>query len=600
MRHALPAWSGYLEERNNDAVAWQPWQPETLRQAKRRGKPIFLHIGYTTCTWCERMGFETFRHPAVTAYLNRYFVPVVVDRHCRPDLARAYQMPVVAMTGKTGWPLNVFLTPDLQPYHGGTYFPPQGAGVPGADALQQVLTEAARGWQEDRERVVDVAQEMARQMGEGLRPLLEQLPPASAPPGADALQAVQAEFDEQHGGFGGPPKFPQPLLLHWLLARGERGDAEARRMALTTLRAMAQGGIYDLVHGGFFAYTYDAAWQQPHFEKSLATNALLAQVYLRAYRQTGEALFREVAQATLGFLQSLVEPHCGLLGHGEGGLEEADTPDGRYHTWTAGDIDRVLPPALAEVARAAYGLDDEPRVLRQRAALPALAQQLGRCQGDVAQDLAEIRRRLAAARPARRAPQADRGARLGWNALAVQAFFAAAQTLNHPGYARLARRAYLALGQCFASDHGLAHHVFAGEARVPAFLDDLAAWARLHVVAQRDPAAALWPDGQPPLYRAVEVLELVEEHFAADWGYYDTLPDHHFPFGRPQTLLDAEAPAGNPWLIHLLLDLAEVADQPALAEKAGALLQRIAPLLAKHPTAFPSWLWAFERLSPAP
>ncbi len=589
----LPQTSAFYHQRSQDAIHWHPWAPRTFQKARGLGKPIFLHIGYGWCHWCERMASEAFRHPGIATYISRYFIPVALDRDQRPDLANAYMQVTAAMTGKTGWPLNLFLTPEGKPYYGGTYFPLQ-AEIPDTPPFQEALSEALRAWEEERERVEDIAQEMGRQMGEGLLPLLHSTPPTARKPediAEAARRNLESEFDAQHGGFGEAPKFPQPLVLLWLLRQAENGDASAKAMALTSLLGMARGGIYDVLGGGFHQYALDAAWREPRFEKSLVTNALLAQAYTTAYRLTGQTAYRRVAEHTLDYLTHTLALPNGLLGSGQSGESESPPGEGRYYMWTAAEVHKALPADEAELLSAAYDLGETPRTLQRRLTDEALEAQFGLPAGTARARLEAAKKRLLAARQQRMTPPVDDTALTAWNALAIRAFAQAGRDLQAPRYTQTAVRIAEGLLTHLHSQDTLWRSWYHGQHGEPAFLEDYAAagWAMIalhRVRAPQPPAVKSW------LYEAARFLEQIETSFAADWGYYDTSPDHNFPFGRPQELLDGEAPSGNALTTTLLIAFAKDTAQSPFRTKAQTLLERMLPLMSRHPTAFPQWLFA--------
>ncbi len=597
--HALlPQTSAFYQQRSQDAIHWHPWAPRTFQKARGLGKPIFLHIGYGWCHWCERMASEAFRHPAIATYISRYFIPVALDRDQRPDLANAFMHVTAAMTGKTGWPLNLFLTPEGKPYYGGTYFPPQ-AEVPGTPTFQEALAEALRAWEEDRERVEDIAQEMARQMGEGLLPLLNSTAPLDLSPeqaAAEARANLESEFDAQNGGFGEAPKFPQPLVLLWLLRRAEHGDERAQTMALTSLLAMARGGIYDVLGGGFHQYTLDAGWREPRFEKSLPTNALLAQAYTTAYRLTGQEAYRQIASRTLDYLTHTLALPNGLLGSGQSGESESPPGEGRYYMWTAAEVRAALPADEADLLIAAYDLAETPRTLQRHLTAEALEAQFGLPTGRAHERVEAAKARLLAARQRRMSPPVDDTAITAWNALAIRTFAQAGRDLDAPRYTQTAVRIAEALLTHVRGENSLGRSWYRGQIGEPAFLEDYAAagWALLALHKYQAPLA---PDITSWLYEATWFLEQIEALFAAEWGYYDTTPAHNFPFGRPQELLDGDAPSGNALAATLLAAFAKITHQNAFQVKAQAMLDPMMPLLVRHPTAFPQWLFALECLT---
>ncbi|MFO7693023.1 MAG: thioredoxin domain-containing protein, partial [Vicinamibacterales bacterium] len=359
--------SPYLLQHAANPVDWYPWGEEAFAAARREEKPIFLSVGYATCHWCHVMEHESFEDPAIARLLNAKFVSIKVDREERPDVDRVYMLFVQATTGSGGWPMSVWLTPDLQPFYGGTYFPPDNRyGRPGFAA---VLDEISRAWQEDRDRVLQSAAGLTGR----LRGLASAGPqPVSPVPGpevlASAVREFESAFDRLHAGFGSAPKFPRPAELLFLLREFRRtGHAAARDMVASTLRAMADGGIRDHVGGGFHRYSVDAGWRVPHFEKMLYDQAQLSLAYLEAYQATGDTAFAEVAEDTLRYVSlEMTDPGGGFYSAEDADSlppEHTSTPgarksEGAFYLWSAGEVDGLLGED-AGLARERFGI--EPR-----------------------------------------------------------------------------------------------------------------------------------------------------------------------------------------------------------------------------------------------
>ena len=340
--------SPYLLQHAHNPVDWRPWGPEALAEARVAQKPIFLSIGYSACHWCHVMERESFENPAVAELLNAHFVSIKVDREERPDLDDLYMDAVQTLTGRGGWPMSVWLTPDLEPFYGGTYFPPESRnGMPGFIPL---LTRIAGLWQSDRGDLIGqagkLAAELKRQAAvEGGADL----------PGATVLEAALAQlrrgFDARWGGFGGAPKFPQQMAVDLLLARG---TAEDRGMATRTLDAMWEGGMFDHLGGGFARYSVDAQWLVPHFEKMLYDNAQLAGCYLTAFQATGEARYAQVARETLDYLLRDLRD----AGGGFHSSEDADSEgeEGRFYVFTPAEVREALGQVDGDRFCAAFGV----------------------------------------------------------------------------------------------------------------------------------------------------------------------------------------------------------------------------------------------------
>ncbi|MDP8904361.1 MAG: thioredoxin domain-containing protein, partial [Chloroflexota bacterium] len=341
--------SPYLLQHAHNPVDWYPWSDEALARAREEDKPIFLSIGYAACHWCHVMERESFEDEATARLLNENFVPIKVDREERPELDAIYMDAVQQMTGQGGWPLNVFLTPDGRPFYGGTYFPD--APRHGLPSFSQVLEGVASAWRERRNEIEQAGAALSQAIGEqrsggGDEPAESML--------ESAMVALERSFDARLGGWGRAPKFPAPMTIEFMLAQHVRsGDARALAMARRTLDAMAAGGIYDQLGGGFARYSTDAAWLVPHFEKMLYDNALLARAYLHAYQLTGDSRYREVVEETLAFVErEMVSSDGGFISS-----LDADTEgeEGATYVWTKDEIDALLGQDAA-LFNEAYGV----------------------------------------------------------------------------------------------------------------------------------------------------------------------------------------------------------------------------------------------------
>ncbi|MBN1259254.1 MAG: thioredoxin domain-containing protein, partial [Anaerolineae bacterium] len=330
--------SRYLLQHAENPVDWYPWGEAALDRAAQEDKPLFISIGYSACHWCHVMAHESFEDEATAALLNAHFVSIKVDREERPDLDRIYMNAVQALTGRGGWPMSVFALPDGRPFYGGTYFPKEPRyGIP---SFSQVLSAIADAWQRRRPQLLDGAQKVTA--------LLQQ---QETGPGQDdvvtfetaraAFENLRGQFDVVHGGWGHAPKFPQPMILEFLLRYHHvAGNAEALDMVTRTLKAMARGGIYDQIGGGFHRYAVDAQWLVPHFEKMLYDNALLARVYLHAWLATGEPLFRDVAVETLDYvIREMLDPQGGFYATQDA---DAEGEEGKFFLWTPDEVRQAL------------------------------------------------------------------------------------------------------------------------------------------------------------------------------------------------------------------------------------------------------------------
>ncbi|MEP7082936.1 MAG: thioredoxin domain-containing protein, partial [Chloroflexota bacterium] len=460
--------SPYLLQHAHNPVDWYPWGSEALERSRAEDRPIFLSIGYSACHWCHVMERESFENPEIAALMNERFVSIKVDREERPDLDDVYMAAVQAMTGSGGWPMSVFLTPDLRPFFGGTYFPPEDRhGMPG---FPRVLSSVADAYRNRRAEVDQQAGMLAGHLQSQLA-----VPAGDRDPERRQLEAavvrLAASFDERHGGFGGAPKFPAPTTLEFLLRAWRRSaDPATLSMVTRTLDAMADGGIHDQLAGGFARYSTDAHWLVPHFEKMLYDNALLAHAYLEGYRATGAERYAEVARSTLDFMLAELLTDDG----GFASALDADSEgvEGRFYVWRADEFDSVLADAgLDEVERhalAAYwgvvpdGNWEGVNVLHRAGA------------GEISPDLVERgRAALLAARAARVRPARDDKQLAAWNGFALRALAHGALVLREPRYADATRRLVEFIEQRLARDDDrLWRTSRGGRSHTPAFAED--------------------------------------------------------------------------------------------------------------------------------
>jgi uncharacterized protein len=488
--------SPYLLQHKDNPVDWHPWGDEAFARARKEDKPIFLSVGYSTCHWCHVMEHESFESEQIAAVLNRDFVSIKVDREERPDVDRVYMTFVQATTGSGGWPMSVWLTPSLAPFYGGTYFPPDSRwGRPG---FIDVLEEIARVWREEREKVL---QSSAAILGR-LRSFAASGSHGEVA-GTDVLgRAVQefaTAFDRRHGGFGSAPKFPRPSELLFLLREHARtGDPQPREMVLVTLRAMADGGIYDHLGGGFHRYSVDAEWRVPHFEKMLYDQAQLVLALLEAAQVSGDRSCADVAIDTLDYVQrDLTDPAGGFCSAEDADSvppEDAGTGhvhkvEGAFYVWRADEIREVLGDD-ADIFAARYGIRPEgnapsdpqgeftgKNLLYAAQPVEQLASVSGRTADEVSATVANARRRLFARREERPRPHLDDKVLTAWNGLMIAAFARAARTLEDGSkYALTARRAALFIQHNLwnAGSGTLLRRYRQGDAAVPGYAEDYA------------------------------------------------------------------------------------------------------------------------------
>ncbi|WP_031068571.1 thioredoxin domain-containing protein [Streptomyces sp. NRRL S-118] len=530
--------SPYLLQHADNPVDWWPWSEEAFAEARRRGVPVLLSVGYSSCHWCHVMAHESFEDAATATYLNEHFVPVKVDREERPDVDAVYMEAVQAATGQGGWPMTVFLTPEAEPFYFGTYFPPSPRhGMP---SFQQVLEGVRAAWTDRREEVGEVAGNIVRELsGRSLA-----FGGAGAPgeqETAQALLGLTRDYDARYGGFGGAPKFPPSMVVEFLLRHHARTGAEgALQMAADTCEAMARGGIYDQLGGGFARYSVDREWVVPHFEKMLYDNALLCRVYAHLWRATGSDLARRVALETADFMVR-------ELRTAEGGFAsalDADSDDGTgrhvegaYYVWTPGQLREVLGEEDAAYAARYFGVTDEG-TFEHGSSVLRLPQSAGVAD---AERVERIRRRLLDARDRRPRPGRDDKVVAAWNGLAIAALAETGAYFDRPDLVeRATEAADLLVRLHMDSTARLSRTSRDGQAGANAgVLEDYGDVAEGFLALAAVTGEGVW------LEFAGFLLDIVLDRFTGEDGaLYDTAHDAEQLIRRPQDPTDNAAPSG--------------------------------------------------------
>ncbi|MFF5974088.1 thioredoxin domain-containing protein [Streptomyces sp. NPDC012769] len=530
--------SPYLLQHADNPVDWWPWSAEAFEEARRRDVPVLLSVGYSSCHWCHVMAHESFEDDTTAALVNEHFVAVKVDREERPDVDAVYMEAVQAATGQGGWPMTVFLTPDAAPFYFGTYFPPEPRhGMP---SFADVLDGVARAWAERRDEVGEVAGKIVKDLsarslafgGEGV---------PGEPELAQALLGLTREYDAASGGFGGAPKFPPAMVLEFLLRHHARTGAEgALQMAAHTCEAMARGGIYDQLGGGFARYAVDRAWVVPHFEKMLYDNALLCRVYAHLWRATGSELARRVALETADFMvRELRTPEGGFAS-----ALDADSDDGTgrhvegaYYVWTPEQLADVLGEDDARYAARYFGVTDEG-TFEHGSSVLQLPQDAG--PADAAR-IASVKERLLAAREERARPGRDDKIVAAWNGLAIAALAETGALLDRPDLVERATEAADLLVRLHLDDGArLTRTSKDGRAGANAgVLEDYADVAEGFLALASVTGEGVW------LEFAGFLLDIVLDRFTAEGGaLYDTAHDAERLIRRPQDPTDSAAPSG--------------------------------------------------------
>jgi uncharacterized protein YyaL (SSP411 family) len=568
--------SPYLLQHSENPVDWYAWGEEALTRARAEDRPLLVSIGYSACHWCHVMEHESFEDPEIARLMNDRFVCIKVDREERPDVDAVLMEACQAMTGQGGWPLNAFLTPEQEPFFVGTYYPPEARhGLP---SWRAVLDAIADAWSERRDDIRKQSSQVVRSLGGASRL------PASDVPITDALlteavDGLRGAFDGRNGGFGGAPKFPQASLIEFLLARDER------EMSQSMLRAMARGGIYDQVGGGFARYAVDPTWTVPHFEKMLYDNALLARAYLHGWQVSSEPLLRRVCCETLDWaLRELRGPEggfCSALDADSEGVE------GKYYVWSLAELDEALAPLGDDAARAAIaffgatarGNFEGANVLEGRGPEPE------------PQLLAEIRAQLYEVRERRVRPGLDDKRLCSWNALMISALAEAGASLDRPDYVSAAVAcAEFVLRDMVGDDGGLLRTYKDGRAHIDAYLEDHAYLLEAMLTLYEATLDPRW-------YReAARLADILRDRFAdaEQGGFFTTGVGQVNGFARRKDLDDAPIPAGGSSAAFGLLRLAALSGSHEYESQALGVLRVLAPIAGRHPQGFGHALQALD------
>ena len=593
--------SPYLLQHAANPVDWYPWGPEALQKARAEDKPIFLSIGYSACHWCHVMERESFEDEGIAAYLGEHFVSIKVDREERPDLDAVYMEAMQALTGQGGWPLSAWLTPDGDPFFGGTYFPPISRG--GRPSFRQILEAVAEAWSGRRADLAATA--------EAVRDHLRRDTAATTTPAADyeaildqADRELHGSIDRRDGGWGGAPKFPQPMVLEYLLARQTvKPQARLELDIEVTLDAMAAGGMYDHLGGGFHRYSTDGYWLVPHFEKMLYDNAQLARCYLHAWQHLDKPRYRTVVEDTLDYL--LLE-----MQHPRGGFfsaQDADTLEGEgaYFTWTLAEVGVGLDLEEGAVFEQTYGLTargnfEGRNILHLPAGFPTPAQPEP-ASGEI---LDRARTKLLAIRATRPQPARDEKILAGWNGLAIAALADAAAAFGAPAYREAAVRAgefileEMAVGSPPAPTaaraggaHGeglrLLHSWKDGRTSGEGFLDDHACLAEGFLALYRCTFDERW------FLAARGLVDGLLERFARPGGgFYDTSAGHEVLITRPRAAYDSPTPTGTSMAATVLLKMAAYTGEAGYRERAEEALASLAGVAGAAPVMSGQWLGA--------
>ena len=611
--------SPYLLQHQHNPVDWHAWGPEAFEKAKRENKPIFLSIGYSTCHWCHVMERESFEDEAIGKLINDNFVAIKVDREERPDVDKVYMTFVQATTGGGGWPMNVWLTPDLKPFVGGTYFPPEERG--GRPSFTTVLNRIADGWKNDREGIVKHGEEVAKQLAEyaASTPSATEITAKAALYGG--LNQLVKRFDEEEGGFGDAPKFPQPSIINFLLRMAvrkglgatpeseERDRQLAKKMALFTLEKMANGGMHDHLGGGFHRYSVDKYWHVPHYEKMLYDQGQLARAFVDAYQLTKDERWKKVGRDVLDYvLRDMTDKDGGFYSAEDAdSLAAADAhekSEGAFYIWTKAELDAALGEDAAIFNRF-YGVESEgnspkgsdplgelkgKNTLIQRLTLASAAKLFSKEETEIEEILERSRKKLFEIRSKRPRPHLDDKVIVAWNGLMISALARAAQVFDEPRYLAAAQRSAKFIQAQLWKDGALIRSFRHEPSKIAGFADDYATLINGLLDLYEADFDPQWLEWSLALQARMDELFHDKEH----GGYYQTPAGLSDVLFRSKEDYDGAEPTPTSVAAGNLLRLAQLTESKDLRERAEKTIKSVSEQLDKLPSAMAQMLCSVD------
>ena len=588
--------SPYLKQHAYNPVDWYPWGEEALARSRAENKPILLSIGYSACHWCHVMERESFENPAIAALMNENFVAIKVDREERPDLDQIYMDAVQLLTGRGGWPLTMFLTPETKPFYGGTYFPPEDRhGIPG---FPKVLTAIAGIY---RDKPEDVRSNVER-LGRVLTTMTASEPGSGVKAGivAEAARNLAQHYDSNHGGIGGAPKFPNTFIFSlFLRAFAASGASNLAEMVAHTLTKMAKGGIYDQIGGGFHRYSVDERWLVPHFEKMLYDNAQLARLYLDAGRALDRPDFLAIARATLDYgLREMTSPEGGFYSSQDA---DSEGEEGKFFVWTPAEFREVLDEESAKIVSRYFDVSEEgnfegSNILHRTIGIGDAALIFKRPEPAIAQMIQAAREQLFAAREHRVHPGRDEKVLAAWNGMMIGAFAEGYRALGDSRYLEAARRAAdFVMSRMWDSD-ALKRSYKDGIARFNAYLEDYALMAGALIDVYEASLDRRYLDHAKVL--ADVLLERFDDPERG--GFFFTSSDHETLITRSKAAFDGSTPSGNSAAVMALLRLYPYTGDERYMKAADLALCLFAPTMEKQPFAFSHMLEAADLYNQGP
>ena len=583
--------SPYLLQHAHNPVDWYAWGEDALERAKSEDKPILLSVGYSACHWCHVMEKESFENREIAALMNESFVCIKVDREERPDIDSIYMTAVQALTGRGGWPMTVFLTPDGKPYYGGTYFPPEDRhGIPGFPRVVQAMADA---YSNDRSQVTLSTDRLVQQMQQASS-VARSIDPLTQDILTQAFSGTARQFDEKYGGMGTEPKFPQPMTYEFLLRYHLRtGDPQALEMVELTLDRMAKGGIYDQLGGGFHRYSTDMYWLVPHFEKMLYDNALLVRLYLHAYQVTGKPLYRRVVEETLDYvLREMTDTAGGFYS-----AQDADSEgvEGKFFVWRPEEVVKLLGKPDGEAFNAHFGVTqvgnfEGMSILSVVDDEGALTQQEEMSDDELAALLDRSRARLLEAREGRIHPERDDKVLTAWSGLMLSAFAEAGTVMDRDDYTAVAERCAAFLLDELMVDGRLLRTYKDGRAKLNGYLEDYSFMISGLITLHEATFGERW------LRAAIDLGQSMVELFwdEPSGQFYDTGVDHEELLLRPRDLTDNAIPAGSSMAADVLLRLAVITGDSEYERRAVTALRSVREIMTRFPSGAGQWLSALD------
>ncbi len=582
--------SPYLLQHRDNPVDWYPWGEEALGRARSEDRPILLSIGYAACHWCHVMAHESFEDEETARLMNELFVNIKVDREERPDLDSIYMQAVQALTGRGGWPMTVFLTPEGVPFYGGTYYPP--ADRQGMPSFRRVLSSVADAYANRRDAIADTSEQL-RKIYDTAGTLAQSKGLLTPHTLNLAYRGLAQQYDIRNGGFGGAPKFPPTMSLDFLLRYWKRtGTVYALEMVTESFRKMARGGLYDQAGGGFHRYTVDGIWLTPHFEKMLYDNALLVRLGSHLWQATKDAEVRRVTGETINWLSTeMTSPEGGFYSSLDA---DSEGHEGKFYVWSEEEIDSLLgedaPLVKPHFGVTPRGNFEEKNILHVAVDPGVTASRNGISVDDLMQKIEAAKKILYRERVKRVWPGRDDKILAAWNGLMLRGIATAARVFGDPGHARLAlANGEFLLREMVNNGRVMRSHKN-GETRIPGFLEDHAAVALGFIALYELTFDAIW------IERAAAIAQGMIRWFRdeATGVFFDTASDAEQLITRPRDISDNAMPSGTSLAVELLLHLADLNADEEMRSGATSVLELAATAMSKYPSAFGHLLGAAD------